>query len=240
LPAAENHRLMVVALGCCDKIPRIAGRAEGDMNKHIVATALCAVLFVPAAALAQSPGDDTSKPLKPGGVRVTTRAPDADKWDGQKSPNGMQRVFKCKPLACADTEIITILFSKSPTRHPDPEALEKLAKIDLPKSIHAADAAREVMADGDAKLETLSSKTATLKGYPAVVNETKLTQGKVFIYLDTTIIFAGPMMIRLQSVSKNRTLAQKSLNEFVEVMKIEEGPPGSPSLPTPTGKTEEL
>jgi hypothetical protein len=96
------------------------------------------------------------------------------------------------------------------------------------------------MADGDAKLETLSAKTATLKGYPAVVNETKLTQGKVFIYLDTTIIFAGPIMIRLQSVSKNRTLAQKSLNEFVEVMKIEEGPPGSPSLPTPTGKTEEL
>jgi hypothetical protein len=223
-----------------DKITRLAGLAKGDMKQHIVATAFCAVLVVPAVALAQSSGGDPSAPLKPGGVRVTTRAPDADKWDGQKSPNGMQRVFKCKPLACADAEIVTIIFSKSPTRHPDPEALEKLAKIDLPKSIHAADAAREVMADGDAKLETLSSKTATLKGYPAVVNETKLTQGKVFVYLDTTLIFAGPIMIRLQSVSKNRALAQKSLSEFIEVMKIEEGPPGSPSSPTPTGKTEEL
>jgi hypothetical protein len=48
-------------------------------------------------------------------------------------------------------------------------------------------------------------------------------------------------MVRLQSSSKNRALAQKSLNEFVEAMKIEEGPPGSPSLPTTTGgKTEEL
>jgi hypothetical protein len=210
------------------------------MKRHIVATALCVVLFVPAAALAQSSGGEASKPLKPGGVRVTTRAPDDDKWDGQKSANGLQRVFKCKPLACADAEIITISFSKSPTRHPDPEALEKLAKTDLPKSIHAADAAREVMADGDAKLETLSSKTATLKGYPAVTNETKLSQGKVFVYLDTAIIFAGPVMIRMQSVSKNRVLAQKSLSEFVEAMKIEEGPPGSPSLPTPTGKSEEL
>jgi hypothetical protein len=210
------------------------------MKRHIVATALCAVLFVPAAALAQSSGDDSSKPLKPGGVRVTTRAPDADKWDGRKSANGLQRVFKCKPLACADAEIVTITFSKSPTRHPDPEALEKLAKTDLPKSIHAADAAREVMADGDAKLETLSSTTATLKGYPAVTNETKLSQGKVFIYLDTAIIFAGPIMIRLQSVSKSRVLAQKSMNEFVEAMKIEEGPPGNPSLPAPTGKSEEL
>jgi hypothetical protein len=219
---------------------RISPDRGSEMKKHIVATALGAVLWLPAAALAQSPGDDASKPLKPGGVRVTTRAPDPDKWDGQKSQNGMRRVFKCKPLACADEEIVTISFSKSPTRHPDPEALEKFAKVDLPKSIHAADAAREVMADGDAKLETLSSKTATMKGYPGVVNETKLTQGKVFIYLDTTIIFAGPIMIRLQSLSKNRTLAQKALNEFVEVMKIEEGPPGSPSLPTPTGKTEEL
>jgi hypothetical protein len=210
------------------------------MKKHIMAAALCAFVFVPAVALAQTAGDDASKPLKPGGVRVTTRAPDADKWDGQKSANGMQRVFKCKPLACADAEIVTIIFSKSPTRHPDPEALEKLAKTDLPKSLHAADAAREVLADGDAKLETLSSKTATLKGYPAVVNETRLSQGKMSIYLNTAIIFAGPLMIRLQSSSKNRALAQKSLNEFVEAMKIEEGPPGSPSLPTIGGKTEEL
>ena len=210
------------------------------MKKHIMAAALCAFVFVPAVALAQTAGDDASKPLKPGGVRVTTRAPDADKWDGQKSANGMQRVFKCKPLACADAEIVTIIFSKSPTRHPDPEALEKLAKTDLPKSLHAADAAREVLADGDAKLETLSSKTTTLKGYPAVVNETRLSQGKMSIYLNTAIIFAGPLMIRLQSSSKNQALAQKSLNEFVEAMKIEEGPPGSPSLPTIGGKTEEL
>jgi hypothetical protein len=210
------------------------------MKKHIMAAALCAFVFVPAVALAQTAGDDASKPLKPGGVRVTTRAPDADKWDGQKSANGMQRVFKCKPLACADAEIVTIIFSKSPTRHPDPEALEKLAKTDLPKSLHAADAAREVLADGDAKLETLSSKTATLKGYPAVVNETRLSQGKMSIYLNTAIIFAGPLMIRLQSSSKNQALAQKSLNEFVEAMKIEEGPPGSPTLPTIGGKTEEL
>ncbi len=210
------------------------------MNRHIVATALCALIFVPAA-LAQTATEDASKPLKPGGVRVTTRAPDIDKWDGRKSANGLQRVFKCKPLACADAEIVTIVFSKSPTRHPDPEALEKLAKTDLPKSIHAADAAREVLADGDAKLETLISKTATLKGYPAVVNETRLTQGKVTIYLNTAIIFAGPLMIRMQSTSKNRDLAQKSLKQFVEVMQIEEGPPGSPTLPATTGgKTEEL
>ena len=231
---------MVVAPACHAKIARIA-ESRLRMKRHGIATALFVLAFVPAVAWAQVAGDDATKPpLKPGGVRVTTKGPDPDKWDGQKSANGLQRVFKCKPLACPDADVVTIVFGKSPTRHPDPQALEKLARVDLPKSIHAADAAREVMADGDAKLETLSSQTATLKGYPAVTNETKLSQGKALFYLDTAIIFAGPMMIRLQSLSKDRALAQKSLNEFVEAMKIEEGPPGSPSLPAATGRGEEL
>jgi hypothetical protein len=94
-------------------------------------------------------------PLKPGGIRITTKAPDPDKWDGQRAANGATRIFKCKPLACSDAETITVLFAKSPTRHPDPQALDKFAKVDLPKSIRAADAAREVLRSGDAKVDTL-------------------------------------------------------------------------------------
>ena len=186
-------------------------------------------------------------PVKPGAVRVTTKAPDPDKWDAQKSVNGATRIFKCKPLACSDAEIITILFAKSPTRHPDPQALDKLAKVDLPKNIRAADAAREVLSDGDAKVDTLTSKTTTLKTYPAVVNESRFTQAKAVVYFNTALIFAGPVMIRVQSVSQNRDLAQRTLNEFVDVMKIEEGPPlapgaAEPSNPVPaiSGKEEQL
>ncbi len=186
-------------------------------------------------------------PVKPGAVRITTKAPDPDRWDGQKNAAGTLRVFKCKPLACSDAETITITFAKSPTRHPDPQALDKLAKVDLPKSIRAADAAREVMSDGDAKVDTLTSKTTTLKTYPAVVNESRFTQGKKAVYFNTALIFAGPVMIRLQSISQNRDLAQKTLDEFVDVMKIEEGPPLAPGAPEPanpmpatSGKSEEL
>jgi hypothetical protein len=185
-------------------------------------------------------------PLKPGSVRVTTRAPDPDRWDGQKNAAGTLRIFKCKPLACSDAETITITFAKSPTRHPDPQALDKLAKVDLPKNIRAADAAREVLSNGDAKVDTLTSKTATLKTYPAVVNESRFTQGKKAVYFNTALIFAGPVMIRLQSMSQNRDLAQKTLNDFVEAMKIEEGPPLAPGAPEPgavpatSGKPEEL
>jgi hypothetical protein len=38
------------------------------MKKHIVAAALCALVFVPTVALAQTAGDDASKPLKPPAV----------------------------------------------------------------------------------------------------------------------------------------------------------------------------
>ncbi len=139
------------------------------------------------------------------------------------------------------------MFAKSPTRHPDPQALDKFAKVDLPKSIRAADAAREVLSDGDAKVDTLTSKTTTLKTYPAVVNESRFTQAKAVVYINTALIFAGPVMIRIQSASQNRDLAQKTLNEFVDIMKIEEGPPLQPAapesanpVPAISGKEEQL
>jgi hypothetical protein len=172
-------------------------------------------------------------PLKPGDVRVSTSIPEPDKWDAPRSANPMQRLFKCKPLACPSPQSVLFTFSKSPTRHPDPQALEKFANVDLPKSIRAAAAAREVMSDGAEKIETLSSKTATMKGYPAVVNESRLSRGASSpTYAQTAIIFAGPIMIRVQSLSPNEELARKALAPFSEAMRIEEGPP----LPPPTGK----
>lgn len=192
-------------------------------------------------------GSDTATPatpgvpVKPGSVRVTTTSPDPDKWEGLRSANGLQRVFKCKPLACSDAEVVSFVFSKSPTRHPDPIALDKLAKIELPKSMRALDAQRKILSDGAEKIETLESKTATLKGYPAVVNETKFSSGKVSVYLNTAIIFAGPAMIRIQSTSRGRELSQKSLGEFVNAMRIEEGAPLRSGSPVPTtGREEQL
>jgi hypothetical protein len=176
-------------------------------------------------------------PLKPGDVRISTSMPEPDKWDAPRQVNPMQRLFKCKPLACPAPESVLFNFSKSPTRHPDPQALEKFANVDLPKSIRAAAAAREVLSDGSEKIETLSSKTATLKGYPAVVNESRLSRGTAVTYAQTAIVFAGPIMIRIQSLSPDQELARKSLDQFIEAMKIEEGPPPEPGLPSPPAGT---
>jgi hypothetical protein len=197
----------------------------------VAAMGLCAGLLA-MPAFAQTAVDDPTAPVKPGAVRVTTKAPEPDKWTSQRSANGTVRLFKCKQLACPDVTTVTIMFSNSPTRHPDPKALEKFAKVDLPKSMRALDAARGILTDGAEKVETMGSKTTTLKGYPAVVAENKFSKGKTATYLDIAIVFAGPMMIRFSSVSQDRDFAKKTLDQFVEVMNIEEGPPVDTS-PTP-------
>jgi len=193
------------------------------MKAHIGAIVLGLLAFGAGPSLAQTGAPP--KPAAPGSVRVTTKAPEPDKWNSQKNASGTQRVFKCKPLACPESQTVSFTFSKSPTQHPDPKALEKFAKEDLPKSIRAAGAAREVLSDGTEKIETLASQTATLKGYPSVVNESKISRSTSETYIQIAIIFAGPIMIRVQSSSPDRELAKKALNDFVEIMQIEEGPP---------------
>ena len=213
------------------------------MKAPIVATALGLLMAVHAPAWAQdatpappaAPGEARKDPPKPApgsSMRVTTKAPDADKWDVQNFNNNTRRVFKCKPLACPDPQTVVFVFARSPTKNPDPKALTRFAKEELPKSIRAASAAREVMSDGADKLETLASDTATFKGFPSVINETKFVRSSSETYVDTAIIFAGVLMVRVESSSPNRDLAKKALVEFIDVMRIEEGPP-QPAPGTP-------
>ena len=210
----------------------------GSIKAHIFAAALAALVMAPGICFGQISGDQG--PVKPGSVRVTTRAPEPGKWDLASA--GAQRVFKCKPLACSDSQTVSFSFQKSPTRHPDPQALEKFAKVELPKRTRALAAALGVLSDGAQKVDTLGSGTATLKGYPSVFNEIEFSQGKASIFVHTAIIFAGPAMIRIDSRSPSRELAKKSLDEFIEAMQIVEGPPlPPPGAPQPpAGSTRSL
>ncbi len=195
---------------------------------YIVAAWLCALVSSPCPSFAQI-GNDGPQPHSRT-VHVTTRAPEPDKWDSVSAPNGSQRVFKCKRLACSDPAVVSFVFQKGSFTPPNPETLEKFATIDLPKSIRAVAAARAVMTGITERIEPMASMTTTMKNFPSVLNETKFTRGGVSsIFVETGVIFAGPVIIRIESKSPNRDLAQKSLSQFVEAMQIVEGP----SLPMP-------
>lgn len=194
------------------------------MKQGPLALALCMLALSATPCLAQVGPAAPTGPLKPGAVRVTTRAPDLDKWVLRAGTNG-SRVYVCKPLACPDPASVTFSFSKSPTRNPDPKALDRYAKIEMPRQTRALAAAEAVLSAGKVKVDTVSSNTAKLKGYPGVLNETKISDGKVELHLQIAIIFAGPVMIRVSARSVNAELAGKSLSEFIDAMTIVEGAP---------------
>jgi len=165
-------------------------------------------------------------PISPGGMRLTVRNPLQGNWICRGG------ACTCKPLACAAESRVS--YSTAPTlaRSPDPKALEKFAKVDMPKRIMAANAAQGVLSDGKDKFQMISSKVSNHLGYPSVVSETKFIKGTVATFIVTTVIFAGPSMVSVHSFSPDRSVATKSLNEFIQAITIEEGPPVNSHVPT--------
>lgn len=185
-----------------------------------VAALACSLSAAPAPAQT----DEKAAP-KSGTFQLRAKAPEKDKWTAKRDGNNPRTIYDCKPLACADRVRVTISASKSPTRNPDPQALEKLAKVDLPKAARAANAAREIMSDGAETVETVLSETTKFHGYPAVINETKYSKTNSAVYRGTVLIFAGPAMIRVEATSPDQALMKKSLDDFIRVMEFEQGAP---------------
>ena len=195
---------------------------------HRFAFLLASLVIAAGPATAQS---EEKAPAKSGTFQLRAKAPEKDKWTARRDGNSPRTIYDCKPLACADRVRVTISAGKSPTRNPDPQALEKLAKVDLPKAASAANAAREIMSDGAEKVETLISETTKYHGYPAVINETRYSKTSSAIYRGTVLIFAGPAMIRVEATSPDQALMKKSLEDFIRVMEFEQGVP-TPKKPS--------
>lgn len=181
------------------------------------------------AVRAQSP--DGAEPLKPGAFRLRVRPPEPTKWNVQRDAKAARTLYTCKPLACPDTLRVAVSAARSSTRTPNPQALEKLATIDLPKAARAASAAREIISDGAEKIETVVSETATYHGYPAVNNLTKYSRASSIVFKGTALIFAGPATIRVEATSPVESLVRETMEAFIAGMQFEEGPSG-PKKPT--------
>lgn len=201
-----------------------------------LAFVLAPLIALAGPALAQT--SDKAAPAKPGATfQLRAKPPEPDKWLAKRDGNARTH-YDCKPLACADKIRVTISAGKSPTRNPDPQALEKLAKVDMPKAARAAHAAREIMSDGAESIETVVSETTKLHGYPAVVNETKYSKPNATTFRGTVIIFAGPAMVRIEATSPNQALMKKSLDDFIRVMEFDPNAPApAPAPKKPGGNT---
>jgi hypothetical protein len=187
-----------------------------------IATAILLLCPMTLDAFSQSPpGAPTPQaaPISPGGLRITARNPLQGNWLCKGN------VCTCKPLACAAESSVSYSTVPTPARSPDPQALEKFAKVEVPKRVMAANAAQNVLSDGKDKFEMITTKVSRYHGFPSVLSETKFIKDKASVFITSAMIFAGPSLLTVRSISPDRAVAMKSLNEFIQAMTIEEGPP---------------
>jgi hypothetical protein len=175
-------------------------------------------------------GDPT--PEKPG-TRVTIRNPNNQKWmaaqqAGQPKPtNGS--LWVCRPLACASGQaMVATQLSTSPTRHPDRKALEKAANL-LAVQTRSQDMMMEAASEGDDRIAPLSSKVTDVRGYPAIIAESKRTSRGKVSFIMRGELFVGMARVRLVAASSDRADAKRYFDEFVAAMEIVDVEPGQPA-----------
>jgi hypothetical protein len=157
----------------------------------------------------------------PGTTHVTIRNPDPAKWAGKTNFFSTSTgEFVCRPLACSDAAKVTASIKTSPTRSPDPQALAKLASK-IPESV--AQASATAAATGR-KLERLSSGTATLRGYPAIVQELRVDGEKGPAYLSKATMFVKSALVDISSFSPSLELARRNRELFIKAMEVEDTP----------------
>lgn len=167
------------------------------------------------------------------GTTIKITNPNAGKWTSArvKRPQASDiSLFVCKPLACAGAAAVAIQSQRSPTRHPDRIALEKAAKL-LPAQTRSQDVMMEAVSEGDERQTSLSSKVTEMRGYPAIVAETKRTmRGKVSFVMRGDL-FIGIMLVKVISQSTTREEAKRNFDEFVAMLEIFDVEPQTPDSP---------
>jgi hypothetical protein len=202
------------------------------MTSHLRRPAL---IFFAAAILAgcQTTGGGASDPDAPltrdtPGTTIRIRNADPAKWDmalvrpnSAAAPNqGAALAFRCKPLACAAPSIVLVESARSPTRSPEPKALEQAARL-MNAQAQSENIMLATASEGQRKIDALGAGVTRLRGFPAIVAERRVTNinGKP-TFQARADVFVGAALVRVVSVSEDRALAKRNMNTFVEAVQI--------------------
>jgi len=171
------------------------------------------------------------------GTQVKVTNPNPTRWVVVPTPARYRvlgiKIFACRPLACAGSATVVFGSHRSPTREPDRHALEKAAKL-LPTQAKARDLVMDAASEGEERLTSLSSKVTKIRGYPAIVAETKRTSHRKVTYIYQGHLFIGDRLVKMGAISTRRDEAKHNFNEFVAVLSITDYlPSGPPAQPVP-------
>lgn len=99
----------------------------------------------------------------------------------------------------------------------------------LPAQARAQDIMMEAASDGEDRITPLSTRVTEVRGYPAIVSESKrTTKGKVG-YTYRGQVFIGVLIAHVISVSPDRADSKRHFDGFVAAMDIVDVAPGEPT-----------
>ena len=142
------------------------------------------------------------------GTRVRYKSPDPQKWIGSQAFGDRRATFRCRPLACPELSIVSVRTGPSPTRSPDPLALQKFGGNRI----------RDI--------SLLSTRVAYVKNFPTVHWEYQgISSDNKTVYIVRKMVFAGNSVIDVISSSLGLEVARRNSNDFVAVLEIEDFAP---------------
>ena len=102
------------------------------------------------------------------GTRVRYKSPDPQKWIGSQTFGDRRAIFRCRPLACPEMSIVSVRTSASPTRSPDPQALQKFAQESAAREVTKAERPRPKEGNRVRMSALLSTRVANVKNFPTI------------------------------------------------------------------------
>jgi hypothetical protein len=91
----------------------------------------------------------------------------------------------------------------------------------------------DAASEGDERLTPLSSRVTEVRGYPAIIAETKRTSRGKANYTMRGELFIGAMLVKMMSVAPQRDEAKRHFDSFVAAMEINDVEPSSAPAASP-------
>jgi hypothetical protein len=164
-------------------------------------------------------------PERPG-TRVRYKSPDPQKWIGNQVFGDRRAIFRCRPLACPELSVVSVRTAASPTRSPDPQALQKFAQESAAQEVAKAEEASAEGGNRVRDVKVLSTRVASVKNFPTVHWEYQgLSTHNKTVFMVRKMVFAGNSVIDVISSSLGLEVARRNSNDFVAVLEIEDFAP---------------
>ena len=160
------------------------------------------------------------------GTRVRYKSPDPQKWIGSRTFGDRRANFYCRPLACPEKSVVSVRSAASPTRSPDPQALQKFAQESAAQEAASAEQASVEGGNRFRNVSVLSTRVVSVKNFPTIHWEYQgVDNDNKTVYMVRKMLFAGNSMVDVLSMSLSLEVARRNSNDFIAVLEIEDFAP---------------